>query len=43
MGATIEGQLSLRTGQLVGTDSDGHALGADRMHVAGSAFLDEGF
>jgi hypothetical protein len=42
-GAGIAGQLSCSGAQLTGTDSDGYALFAQRIKVAGDVSLDEGF
>jgi hypothetical protein len=43
LGASIEGQLSMRGAKLTGTDPDGDALVADGMRVTGEVFLDGGF
>jgi hypothetical protein len=39
LGTTITGQLVLTGAELNGSDSDGRALVADRLHVNGSVFL----
>jgi hypothetical protein len=42
-GADIGGQLNCSGARLTGTDSDGNALVADGVRVAGDMFLDQGF
>jgi hypothetical protein len=43
LGASIGGQLDMSGAKLTGTDNDGNALLAERLHVGADAFLSEGF
>ena len=43
LGANITGQLTCKGAQLVGADSDGRTVIADRLTIGGSVFLSDGF